>query len=310
MMPKQYDRIVQSIRKDYTDSDPTPINYNELSASITRTIGDIATTQRQFDIRHKWEGTQVGARCYDAVAKVLYAWTRNPAYGGWSQLFGMQLEHVRGLNKDLATLIQGSEQHLDVLSAKMATTIDTAQTNTARLQHVRESIAPLQEKYEHAKKSISEGDISDPTHYTHLKEHIAQEHLVLNALNELALVSSVRDTELDKIEFLKRHVLFHTGTIHSAKKLAVGAEQICDTLVYLKGIYESVHPIGVCLQGIHEGIGILRGYTDDLHRVYKNTFDTIQGIQHGTNFDILQASTKTLNPLIGELLETYESTRN
>jgi hypothetical protein len=310
MMPEQYKNIVDSIRKEYTTSPPESTNYKELSISIQRTIRNIALTQKHFDFKHRCEESTIGALLYDKASQLAYRVTRNPVYGTWSNLFGLQLEHVRDLNKDLATLIRGAEQHMSIFGKQMVETIDAAAKNAERLSLVKESVTPLEERYTQLQQELAVLP-NRSTQYEQLKENITQEHTLLEALNEIALVSSVQEKENEKIEFLRRHVLFHRGTIHSAKRLAVATQQICDTLQYLKGVYESIQPIGTCLQGIHEGLGILKGYTDDLHNVYAATFKTITNIeQQGTHFAVIRESTDRLNPLVSKILETLHHERN
>lgn len=311
MKEKQYTKIIDSIRADYRDTTigDASLDYVALTTSVRKNVQVIGATQQKFDSKRALERNPLVGKLFLRYADSMFSVTGNPIYGRWSSLFDLQLTNVNSLNTDLTTLIRGSDMYLRQLSRKIAEAVDGAKERCIIKNQIAASIPAAQASFEDTRLKIGETNAEELEHYDQLKEYIAAEHSMLHSLGEVALTKSVHTKELEKIEFLRRHAVFHSGTIFSAKKLAITTKQICDTLKDLKGVYEIVQPIGMCLEAIHEGLGTLRGYTEDLNQVYQDTFRTTQRINHGenTNLDLIPRASNQLNPLLEEMLYDLEA---
>ena len=299
-----YGKIVTKIRQDFLREETNPKEYQKMSGSVSDVVKDIARTQRKFEIKQRLEQNKLTARVYASCSQSLYALTHDLVYGSWEQLFDRQIGNVDRLTHNLATLVRSSETHLYRLSESINGALDDAQHHAARKQIMEKEIKALEKKYEESESLPEEVTHEDPSYYDTLKKRIGKEQAALGAIQEVRLLQSVHQKDIDKINFLRRHILFHGGTMHTAKSLAITTKHICDTLQQVKEIYGWAGDITQCLDAIHEGVGTLRGYTDDLHRVYKEAF--LSAKRGSDEENVLQHSSRTLDPMLQELFRELE----
>jgi hypothetical protein len=293
MTPNYHNEIIKKVQSMYLAPQPAQ-DYFALSSSIRKNIAEIKKTQQKFDVQMFLEKNMLLAFPYEQFKEIMKRLKKDPMYGEWSRLFSDQLGNVRSLNNDLVSLIRGSEIQLNSLSSKLSQSLAEAESHDARLDKEKRKLPGA---YKEMKHSASEGK------YEKLRKEIASEHLAMLTTQEIILLNSVAQTDDEKIDFLRRHAFFHRGALFSAKKLAVVTEQICNALENLTGVYETIRPIGSCLNGIHKGISTLRGYTDVLHSVYADTFSVMQKLSNDpSSFDVLSASSKKLDPVVQQML--------
>lgn len=266
---------------------------------VTKNLGsamkDIANTQRQFQARRVIEKFPVLSPAYNAVARF-----HKDIIPEWDTLFRNQLSHVSSLNESLIGVIFYSSEHLNKKQEQLLTEIDRTKSHLISYRESEQHLSDSKDTYESSKLFKSDFDPLNEDHYDLLKQQLTAEGDMVKDIGEISLKKEVHSKSLDKINFLERHISFYRGVLFSAKKLALATNQICEALDQLDDTYKGVHATRDCLMKVHSGVGILKGYTDDLRGLYVSTNDAINSLDENGETNILSSATRSLDSLVGQ----------
>ena len=303
MTNTNYKEVIATMKR----GEPVAVNsssYKTINSSIQGTMRDIARTQQMFELKKATEEQAVGERAYGFLAK----WrsrTNGKRYADWSDLFKNQLTNVDALNGNLAQLVRLSAMHSEKLKVQLLNGLGDARSHYLQADKYEGVVPGLHDECSKDKEKL-EGLTPDSIEYFDaLEKSFKSTDALKEAVNEVALIKSVKSNDLQKIEFLRKHYEVHKGLIFSAKGFAVGTRQLCDSLDHLLGVYETIRPMSQCLQGIHKGVITLGDYTDSLNKAYEKTYDIISVIE---NFDgpTIFENTSQLEAMSNGMLDSLE----
>lgn len=268
-------------------------DVGEIATNLNLAMRHIGTTQKQLQVRRILEKYPVLNSAYTAVSKV----TPN-LIPGWDNLFRDQLSHVGLLNESLVGVIIYSSDHLKDRETQLLKEIDSTRNHLMVYKESEQTLVSSKDSYEEEPLHKLDFDPMNEDHYDLLKQQLTSEGKLISSVGEVSLRKEVHSKSLDKIHFLERHISFYRGLIHSAKKLALTTDQICGALDELVGVSEDVRMTRDCLKQVHSGVGILKGYTDDLKGLYSSTDETIQVLGSGSETDILRIGARSLDSMV------------
>ncbi len=267
--------------------------------SISKNIGDsmrgIYKTQGKLQVRRVIEKFPVVRRAYNLSSRVI-----GQIIPSWDDLFEQQLSHVRNLNGSLVEVIYISSEHLKDKQEQLYSELDLTKEHLKGLNESKQKLPEVKTKYESSPLFETEFDANDVAHYDLLKEQLVAEDKVLTNVGEIALRGEVHHKNIDKIQFLERHIAFYRGVLFSAKKLALVTGTICEALGHLSGDSYHTKATGECLSKVHAGVSMLKGYTDDLRGLYQKTNNSIDALGRGTETDILRIGAQSLDSMVSQ----------
>ena len=304
MKEVNYKGIIRSIKGQYGEA-PQVLDYEIISENLQRTIKDVTTTQRIFDVKQKLEtGTFLGYafNTYISIMRKL----GDTKFGKWGHLFSTQLNHVDFLNQNLKVLIKGGEAQTAKIQYALDETIQNAKEhNSIRLDVIRKS-PEINKRYENAKERFEKLTENDPEFYDVLQEKLQLEGKVLDTLHQVDLTGSHHNLDMQKIEFLRRYISLQRGLLFSAKDLQIGTQQIIETLDHLIDTYENMSNLSNCIGAIYEGVSGLRGYTEELGKQYQITANRMESIRSSSSVNMLGEASNQMNPIVRGMLDNLQ----
>ncbi|MGM5483897.1 MAG: hypothetical protein ACQER9_03190 [Nanobdellota archaeon] len=275
--------------------------YTEISKSIRTNVNGITENQRTIDLKEKIETTPY----LTAISPLIYSFMSITGrdFPEWSELFNRQLSNVKGLSRDLAMLIYSSSEHLKQLENHLYEDYYSAQGNIKKLSNFENKIPCATSELKN-KSALVNKSVNQTKKFEEELQAYESESKLTEMLNEVALMKAKTQNDRQNIDFLKKHIAFHRRMIFASKRLAVTTNQMCSTLENLTGIYETLQPLGECLDGIYEGVQDLRNYAGNIQDLYIDTFKKIDRMDlNSPDTNILSQSSDKLDDLIARMTE-------
>lgn len=278
---------------------PRPITYQDI-ASVVK---DINITQREFE-RMKRRADSQGFESYllkagDYLAKKLNV--HNKVHTD-VELFEKQITNVDRLNHMLAALVVYGKNTLDRVGKRVDEIIYESEKYHKDKGSLEGEIPGLAEKYRHVKEKFDSMDKSEKEYFQTQREMIQLERDLDEKKGQYNRTMQ-RDigTSRHKDSVIYMEKLFRVY-LNTASELAVVTEQIKNTLIDNKTVYEGCNTLVEASAAVSGGLDVLADYNRQLTQRFVSGIQTMQEmIYSNDNTRMIDDSNRSLKKLIDEV---------